>query len=211
MTISNKVFIKLRNKITITADRTFVRLVDVAQIVGPKGIEEKIKLAPIYQINPGDGNFFVIDAIRIIRSIRNIEPQLDVYIIGNEETLIEVEYQKKRRKNPLGIILVWVILFIGSGLAILNFHTDVSMAEVHQRIYFLITGEHKKNPLLLQIPYSIGIGIGMIVFFNQLFRKRINEEPSPLELEMYLYQENLDKYARTFENRDNRRGENESR
>lgn len=96
MTISNKVFLKLRNKITITADRTFVRLVDVAQIVGPIGIEEKIKLAPIYQINPGDGNFFVIDAIRIIRSIRNIEPQLDVYIIGNEETLIEVEYQKKK-------------------------------------------------------------------------------------------------------------------
>ena len=30
--------------------------------------------------------------------------------------------------------LVWLLLFFGSGLAIMNFHEDVSMPEVHRRI-----------------------------------------------------------------------------
>lgn len=77
----------------------------------------------------------------------------------------------------------------------MNFHTDVSMREVHERIYYLMTGQHVHEPLVLQIPYSLGIGIGMIVFFNHLFKRRLNDEPSPLELEMYLYQEHLDQYV----------------
>ncbi len=32
-------------------------------------------------------------------------------------------------------------------------------------------------------------------FFNHLFKKKWNEEPTPLEVEMYLYQENLDQYV----------------
>jgi stage V sporulation protein AA len=35
----------------------------------------------------------------------------------------------------------------------------------------------------------------MIVFFNHLFKKNWNEEPTPLEVEMYLYQENVDQYV----------------
>ncbi|MBE3555234.1 MAG: hypothetical protein IMW85_09690 [Thermicanus sp.] len=78
---------------------------------------------------------------------------------------------------------------------------------MHERIYYLLTGEINHHPYVIQIPYSVGIGIGMILFFNHLFRKRLNEEPSPLELEMYLYQENVEKYAKDHENRENRRGE----
>ncbi len=34
----------------------------------------------------------------------------------------------------------------------------------------------------------------MILFFNHVFKKRINEEPSPLEVEMFNYQQNIDHY-----------------
>lgn len=51
------------------------------------------------------------------------------------------------------------------------------------------------HPLLLQIPYSIGIGLGMIIFFNRVFKKKFNEEPSPLKVEMFNYQQELDHYT----------------
>jgi stage V sporulation protein AA len=95
------------------------------------------------------------------------------------------------------------VLFIGSGLAIMNFHTDVSMPEVHQRLYYLITGRAESQPLLMQIPYSLGIALGMILFFNHFFQKRINEEPSPLEVELFLYQQNVDQYYIQHENKEN--------
>lgn len=67
----------------------------------------------------------------------------------------------------------------------------------------MITGEFKEQPLLFQIPYSLGLGLGMILFFNHVFQKRINEEPSPLEVEMFQYQQSLDQYVIVHENRDN--------
>jgi stage V sporulation protein AA len=88
-----------------------------------------------------------------------------------------------------------VLLFFGSALTIMNFHADVSMMEVQVRIVEMITGHKDEHPYLFQIAYSIGIGFGMIVFFNHLFKKNWNEEPTPLEVEMYLYQENVDQYV----------------
>jgi stage V sporulation protein AA len=77
----------------------------------------------------------------------------------------------------------------------MNFHEDVSMQAVHQKIYYLITGKTNEYPLLLQVPYSIGLGLGMVLFFNHLFRKKFNEEPSPLDVEMFNYQQDLDQYV----------------
>ena len=102
--------------------------------------------------------------------------------------------EKKKISLPL-FIVVWLLLFIGSALAIMNFHEEVSMQAVHQKLYWVITGKVGEKPLLLQIPYSIGIGLGMILFFNHIFQKRFNEEPSPLEIEMFNYQQDLDQYV----------------
>ncbi|MNO07817.1 hypothetical protein D3C81_2301760 [compost metagenome] len=35
----------------------------------------------------------------------------------------------------------------------------------------------------------------MVLFFNHVFKKKFNEEPSPLEVEMYLYQQNMNQYV----------------
>lgn len=77
----------------------------------------------------------------------------------------------------------------------MNFHADVNMLEVQIRIVEMVTGERDEHPYLFQIAYSLGLGFGMTVFFNHLFKKKWNEEPTPLEVEMYLYQENLDQYV----------------
>ena len=36
----------------------------------------------------------------------------------------------------------------------------------------------------------------MAVFFNNVFSKKINEEPTPLEMEMYTYRQNVDEYIK---------------
>lgn len=76
------------------------------------------------------------------------------------------------------------------------------MQRVHRHLYEMVTGQAVDKPLLLQIPYSLGLGIGMILFFNHWFRKRINEEPSPLEVEMFNYQQSIDQYVILHENKE---------
>lgn len=35
----------------------------------------------------------------------------------------------------------------------------------------------------------------MVLFFNHIFKKKFNEEPNPLEVEMFMYQENVNTYV----------------
>jgi stage V sporulation protein AA len=87
-------------------------------------------------------------------------------------------------------------------MAIMNFHDDVSMRTVQEKIYTIITAKKDPKPLLFQIPYSIGLGLGMILFFNHFFQKKLNDEPSPLEVEIFNYQMDLDNYVIIHENKE---------
>ncbi|AEI41280.1 stage V sporulation protein AA [Paenibacillus mucilaginosus] len=176
-----------------------IRLGHVAQIL-LTGLdsEEELKDVVLYEPREADGLVVLVDMMLIVRKVKSRFPELAIEYFGEPHTLVEIG-GKVKPPNLLLLVLVWLLLFVGSGLAIMNFHADVSMAQVHQHIYKLLTGRESAHPLLLQIPYSLGIGIGMIVFFNHLFKKKFNEEPSPLEVEMFMYQENVNHYVITEE------------
>jgi stage V sporulation protein AA len=178
-----------------------VSIGDVAQIVTDEEAELTIKKLIIHEITPEDKHLVVIDVMKVISRIHKLWPDMDVQTIGPAQSILEIQ-MKQKTLAPVYFVLVWLLLFIGSALAIMNFHEDVSMQLVHQKIYYMITGHYKEQPLLLQIPYSFGLGIGMILFFNHLFRKRFNEEPSPLEVEMFNYQQDLDQYVIIHENKE---------
>jgi len=43
----------------------------------------------------------------------------------------------------------------------------------------------------------------MVIFFNHAFKKKFNEEPSPLEVEIFNYQQDIDHYILLNENKEN--------
>lgn len=176
-----------------------IELKDITHIVTTHQDKGKLEHLPIYRITKKDKNVVVIDSFIIIEHVNKIFPHLEIQLIGPAHSIIYIE----KRKKPIPTIviaLVWLILFVGSAMTIMNFHYDVSMQEVQQKLHYLITGEHNDTPLWIQIPYSFGLGIGMLLFFNHWFNKRFNEEPSPLEIEIYNYQQNLDQYLAYYEN-----------
>jgi stage V sporulation protein AA len=198
------VFIKLRHRVQVKPN-TAITVGDVAQIIATdSGMREQLQTIPLYQIQPSDKNIVIIDVMKVVRAMLQADGSLDVQTVGPSQTIIEVVYEKKCFSNAY-FLLIWLLLFVGSAMAIMNFHEDVSMQQVHQHLYEMITGKKVDKPLLLQIPYSFGLGIGMILFFNHVFRKRINEEPSPLEVEMFNYQQSIDQYVIFHENKESMR------
>ncbi|TVY11553.1 stage V sporulation protein AA [Paenibacillus cremeus] len=196
-TPSPTLYLRLRKRIQVRKGENIV-LADIAQLLVEPEYESKLKALIVYKPAEKDGSLVLIDMMLIVSKVKAIYPQMQIEHFGEPHALVEVRAQLKP-PNLILIAMVWLLLFTGSGLAIMNFHADVSMAAVHQHIYKLLTGRETEHPLLLQIPYSIGIGIGMIIFFNHLFKKKFNEEPSPLEVEMFMYQENMNHYVITEE------------
>ncbi|CAM3828817.1 stage V sporulation protein AA [Bacillus luti] len=195
------IYIKMRNRLKVSPSYE-VKLGDVAQLAGDAFVVEALQNEIVYKITAHDKTHVVIDVMKIIEIIRRKAAHIQINLIGSGQTLVEIIYEKKK-VHPVFFGLVWLLLFIGAALAIIYFHEDVSMQQVHQRLYYMITGEFKEQPLLFQVPYSVGLGLGMVLFFNHVFQKRINEEPSPLEVEMFQYQQALDQYVIVNENKDN--------
>lgn len=145
---------------------------------------------------------YIISILSIIALIKDEYPASRVSVIGDMDVLVSYQSKKTIGNKILRTIIVCFLLSIGAATAIMNFHSDVDMLQTQKNIYYMITGKNKDNILLLQIPYSLGIGVGMTVFFNHFFNKKINDEPSPLELEVHSYQQNVDQYIKEHINKD---------
>ncbi|MCR2820291.1 stage V sporulation protein AA [Lederbergia panacisoli] len=194
----NTIYIRMRSRVE-TKRFNKVTLSQTAQILAPDQYLPELADLIVYELKKDDNQLVVLDVMRVIKTISSHFPDCEVQTIGPTQTIIEIIREKKITSKPL-FLFVWILLFTGSGLAILNFHEEVSMRVVHQKLYWIITGKENVKPLLMQIPYSFGIGMGMILFFNHIFKKRFNEEPSPLEIEMFNYQQDLDHYVAIKEN-----------
>ena len=196
--MKTEVLIRMRKKIKCKEKET-ITLQDIALIEADEQDKVQLQQVPIHTISKKDGEFLVIEAFMLLAILRRVAPMYQFECKGPEETIIEVE-ERKRKPSLIFLFIVWIILFVGTAMTIMNFHYDVSMPEVHEKLHYLLTGEHESKPYYIQIPYSLGLGVGMILFLNHWFKKRINEEPSPLEIELHKYEQEIDNYIRHFEN-----------
>ncbi|GAB3791642.1 stage V sporulation protein AA [Virgibacillus kimchii] len=194
------VYLRMKKKLVLS-ERIHVHLKDIAYISTNTGKQkQKLENTPIYRITKKDKNTVIIDSFLIIDYLNETYEDMEFQLIGPEQTLISIQTEAKS-PSILLTACAWIILFIGAAMTIMNFHYDVSMQQVQQQLHLILTGEENEFPLWIQIPYSFGLGLGMILFFNHWFNKRINEEPSPLEVEIFNYQQNLDQYVKYHENK----------
>lgn len=198
--MDGQIFIRLRHRIKTGIDQ-LIYLEDIAQITGDEFTVQKLSKMPVYHVSKKDRHIAVLDIMHVVKTIKKTWPDIDIQTVGGSEAIVEID-TGKRQLSPVLFVFVWLLLFVGAALAIMNFHEDVSMRLVHIRLYEMITGKTVEHPYLLQIPYSFGLGFGMILFFNHVFKKRLNEEPSPLEVEMFKYQLDLDHYVALNENKE---------
>lgn len=157
---------------------------------------EKLRIYPGSDIEDWD----YIDANKLRKKI--LEKYKDIYIdiSGSTETKIEIKSQEAERPilKFLKVFIVSLIMFFGAGLSIIYFHEDVNMVNALDRLYFLFTGVDNQNTYAMNIPYSIGLGIGMVGFFKRLSgrstSRRRKKEPGPMDLELLQYDNQIEDF-----------------
>ena len=192
----NDIYLKIRGEINGKLEE-ILTVGKLAEVVANDHWQPEVERIPIITIQAHMDEFLVVSALDLVRGIKRKFPQANLIILGDEEILVKVNLSQQKEHKPslLLVTAVCFLLFIGSALAIMNFHADVDMGRAHQEIYRILTGKRNPHPLLLQIPYSIGIGLGMAVFFGFISKKSREKDPSPLELEVYSYEQNIHGYV----------------
>lgn len=184
------VYIQLKKDVHIDSFKT-IYLEDIAQI---SSTCEDLRKIPIYTVTNKDGKYVVLDSFIVMTHLHRLFPEIKWKLLGPTQSLLRIKVSQ-HVGQLWKVVVVWMILFIGTGMTIMNFHYDVSMQEVQQKLHLILTGKQNEFPLLIQIPYSFGLGIGMLLFFNYWFKKKITDEPSPLEIELFNYQQQIDAYT----------------
>lgn len=197
MTLSNSVYIQLKDVFQGKKGEQ-VLIKDLAVLITDSNLKKEIENLRVLNIDKSSNTYIVVSVLTIIEEILELYPHVRIYPIGNSEILIKTESSSLKHSNSLWnmlkLISICSLLFVGAGLAIMNFHADVNMDEVHRTIYKLVTGIDDKKPIMIHIPYSIGIGIGMAIFFNHIIPKKYSNEPSPMEIEMFSYRKSIDEF-----------------
>ena len=55
----------------------------------------------------------------------------------------------------------------------------------------MLTGKTHEGFSVLEAAYSVGLTVGIIVFFNHFGKKKFTVDPSPIEIEMQLYENDI--------------------
>ena len=151
----------------------------------------EIKQMELYRFNHPHAIVFSI--LKVIERIHESYPNADIVNCGESDFV--VEYQKDTVKSAvaekLKLVLISIIVFFGSAFTIMTFHNDVGILEVFKMFYEQLMGEPKPKITELEISYSIGLAVGIIVFFNHFSKRKITSDPTPIDVEMKKYNKDL--------------------
>lgn len=154
---------------------------------------EKIKGLRVIQFQKGKFDRRVISVLRIIACIHEKYPQIVVNSIG--ETDIIVTYEKKKTALPAWTVVktafVTAVVFCGAAFSIMAFNNDIDVTKMFSQIYGLTTGRETDGFTILEITYSIGIALGILIFFNHFGKKKFTSDPTPMEVQMRLYENDI--------------------
>ena len=184
------IYIKPNEKITITG-RKIVYLKDVGEIWIPGQTTASLENLVVYQIPEDTEKTYLISVIDIIKAITLKFPDATVNNVGEKDILLTYQKQYKQQNKVWlysKIVFISLILFTGASTSIMSFHSDAQIPKIFQNYYYIFFGEYNDMPLILAIPYTIGLAIGIILFFNHFSKIYVTKDPTPIEIEMTTYE-----------------------
>lgn len=190
--MSDILYMKIDRNIEV--DKREIYLSDVAKLecTNTEALN-RIKAIKLINIPDEKNNRFVFSVLKVIELIHKLYPKLEINNMGEIDFIIDYE---KPRKQPgwfslLKLLFVCAITFLGAAFAIMTFNNDVGVDEVFRQVYYLVTGRESDGFTVLELSYSVGLTLGILVFYNHFGGKKITTDPTPVEVEMRLYEDDI--------------------
>lgn len=189
---SNTVYLKIGQNVQVVNKK--ILLQDIAEIFSAdSNMVKEIGNIILYTVKGNKDETLVFSVIKVVSMIQKQYPDVTIQTIGEPEFIVEYKLPvpDKRWLEYTKLIFVALIVFFGSAFTIMTFNTDVSVGDVFNDFYYLVTGVHKSDGSILEIAYSIGIPIGILGFYNHFKSSKIHDDPTPLHMEMRTFEEDL--------------------
>lgn len=203
------VYLKAEKNIKVTNDKVY--LGDVFKVTGTDSVlVQKLKVVLIYDFarkknknknsipekdmkQDKNQNRAVISILKVIEIVGKIDTDVEIISLGENDIVLEKVSGQKEKPAwiIIKVIFVSLICFFGTAFTIMAFHNDINVMGLFERIYGLFGLKYAGGAGALEIGYSIGLGVGIIVFYNHIGKRKITKDPTPLEVEMRIYEDDV--------------------
>lgn len=186
------VYLKFEAKIQTDQEKIYVS--DVAEIVCRNDQKkEQIRNIAIHSFGIPDRD--VVTALYIVNEIEKQVCDVVVVPLGTENIILEriKNKQPSRLFEIVKVVFVSMVCFFGTGFTIMAFHNDIGIRGVFEQISSLITGTEGLGVMILEISYAFGLTAGILLFFNHIGKRRITKDPTPIEVSMRNYEDDVNK------------------
>lgn len=195
--MSTTLYLKIEKNNEVSDKR--VCLGDVSTIwCTDKTITNKVKTIKLMNIQEDKHRRYSFSVMKVIELINQEYPNVDVQNIGEPDFIIDYENKEKQSHtlnsilNIIKIIAICIITMFGGAYAIMAYNNDVNVSEVFEKAYMIYLGDTGNGLMIIEIMYSIGLTLGIVIFYNHFGSKKITNDPTPLEVEMHTLESDID-------------------
>jgi len=194
-TMSNvTVYIKCDRNVEVQSPDVFMK--DVGSLrCADNVISAKLKALKVHHFHQSDTTRCVISTLKLVELMEECCPNISVQIIGEPDVLVEWVSVNKHKgwQQWLKAALVCLVSYFGTAFTIMAYHNDVGINEVFTEVYRMAMNREPQGLNAVEISYSVGLALGIIVFFNHIGGRRLTKDPTPIEVAMRNYEQDVDK------------------
>ena len=185
-------YIKGDRNVEVTKPDVYLK--DIVMMECPdKNMLPKLQTLKVLKIQEKKEQRYVLSVLKIIACIHEKYPQVEVQNLGETDIIITYEEQRSPSYawHICKVVVVAAIIFFGSAFSIMAFNNDIGGTKLFGQIYELVMGRKSDGFTVLEITYSIGLTLGILIFFNHFGKKRFTVDPTPMEVQMRLYENDI--------------------
>lgn len=173
-----------------------VLLSDVASVyVKDLKLKQEIERLELYRFFGEKGDKHAFCVMKVVELLAETHPEVAPEFMGEPDFVVEYEPEKSGKVTKLldwiKAVFVCFAMFFGAAFTIVTFNKDASVEEIFSMLYRLSEGAERNGPGELEIAYSIGIPLGIILFFDHFMKKKIDSDPTPLQIQMRQYEKDV--------------------
>ena len=188
------VYIKCDRNVEVQSEDVF--LSDLGSLrCADANISAKLKALKVHHFGKKGGKRCVIGVLRLVELMEDTCPGINVQTVGEPDVLVEwVDVDRhKGWQQWLKTALVCLVSFFGTAFTIMAYHNDVGINDVFTEMYQMVMNREPQGLNVLEVSYSIGLAAGIILFFNHVGGRRLTKDPTPIEVALRNYEEDVDK------------------
>lgn len=190
--MSDTLYLQLEQNIKVTCPHVYLQ--DIAELACSNAkVLNRLRVMPVACLDAKKPGRYVMSVTDLIKEIQKKEPDLTITHMGEPEFIITYQAEPMHSSflQWIKIIIVCAATFFGGAFSIMTFNNDVDVTGLFEKIYQQVTGSVPAGISVMEITYSLGLGLGILFFFNHFGRIRFSQDPSPMEVKMREYEDSV--------------------